>query len=460
MKKNILFCLLLCLQFKGFGQPAGNNLKFSAVQLKEDLAFLKHQITAVHAFPYSELSKAGYEKLFSSIETRITDSATATDFYKLIKPAVAYLSDEHSQLDLSPDLQANVYKEENIFLPITLSRQGKYYVIDDILSENTTFKTGEIITKINDVPIAGLIQQCALYTTGFPGQRIQKAMRQFGYLYTWANPQIVYNFNILTKSGKSIEVKGVNSKTWQDYIASKTGETPPLSQRIVYTRYKDAGYVNARSFYVKGDADFNLLKTEIENIFKQVQKDNVKDLVIDVSQNEGGNSAVGDILIDYFYDKPYGGYQCNWKRSDEYLKLIKSWGMTNEDYAGKPVGDIIHFDSDTTSPGANPYRFKGRVYVVIGSGTFSSAIMFATIIKDNHIATLAGETPQNGHPNHFGEMYSTKLPNTKIALRFGVKEWIRPAGKKQENILNPDVVVDLSKNKTGEDLVKALLADR
>ncbi len=93
----------------------------------------------------------------------------------------------------------------------------------------------------------------------------------------------------------------------------------------------------------------------------------------------------------------------------------------------------------------NPVRFNGKTYVVIGDGTFSSAMMFATIIKDNHIATLVGQVPKGGHPTHFGEMYNTKLPNTQLDLLFGVKEWIRPAGKGGENILRPDRLINLSK---------------
>ena len=81
-------------------------------------------------------------------------------------------------------------------------------------------------------------------------------------------------------------------------------------------------------------------------------------------------------------------------------------------------------------------------------------MMFATIVKDNHIATLIGQTPQNGHPDHFGEVYNTTLPNSKIGLRFGVKEWIRPAGKIADNNLRPDITIDL--NKTPEEIIKEI----
>jgi hypothetical protein len=238
--------------------------------------------------------------------------------------------------------------------------------------------------------------------------------------------------------------------------APKSSSEVENAPKITYTRYVNYGYINAISFDVKNAIAFDSLKRKIEQIFEQVENDHVKYLFIDVSRNQGGNSAIGDVLIDYFYANPYHGYQCNWKRSDEYLALMRSWGITNQEYASTQVGDIMHFDSQVITPGDNPHRYKGKVFIIIGKATFSSAMMFATLIKDNHIATLAGETPQNGHPNHFGEMYSVKLPNTKISVRFGVKEWIRPAGKMQNNVLTPDIVVDLDKFQSKKEILEKI----
>lgn len=61
------------------------------------------------------------------------------------------------------------------------------------------------------------------------------------------------------------------------------------------------------------------------------------------------------------------------------------------------------------------------------ASTFSSAIMFATMIKDNQVATLVGQIPDNGHPNHFGEMYGAKPP-CRFTTAIRGKEWIRPSG--------------------------------
>ncbi|MES2278507.1 MAG: S41 family peptidase [Bacteroidota bacterium] len=455
MKKLSLTSIVLLISIYCCAQTINPNRKFSAEQLKTDLYFLKSTLFNAHANPFSELSKADYEKVFAGIDARITDSMTATAFYKVVRPAVAYLSDEHAQININPNLQTDEYKNGNTFFPLSLSRKGNAYVVEELFGANTLQK-GEIITQVNGQPIAQLVTDCAAYSTGFPDQRIGKALEQFGYLYTISHPGSNHTFDIRTADGKQVKLQGTNLKTWTDYVVAKAGQSGSTGKSISYNRYGNAGYITATAFDARNDRQMDSLKKVVAGMFGQMKADGVKTLFIDVSRNGGGNSAVGDMIIDFFYDKPYRGYQCNWRRSDEYLALMKSWGNNDQYYTSQPLGKVIHFDSDESKPsGDNPLRFNGKVYVLVGDGTFSSAIMFATTIKDNHIATLIGKAPKDGHPNHFGELYATKLPNTKLDVRFGVKEWIRPAGKTGENVLRPDLIVDV--NQSPGEVVKSVL---
>ncbi|MBO9154455.1 S41 family peptidase [Chitinophaga sp. GCM10012297] len=211
-----------------------------------------------------------------------------------------------------------------------------------------------------------------------------------------------------------------------------------VATNISYRRYGNTGYILARSFGTRGSQDLPVYERCIDSIFTLVKKDGVQRLLIDVSGNDGGASAVGNMLIDRIYGKSYQSYSMNWKRSDEYLAKLTSWGFNDEGYKNAAPGEVLHVSSRTVTSGEPPYRFTGKVMVLIGPRTFSSAIMFATLVQDNKIAPLAGESPADGHPTHFGEMYSVVLPHTGLELRFGVKEWVRPAGRGAVNKLLPD----------------------
>lgn len=79
--------------------------------------------------------------------------------------------------------------------------------------------------------------------------------------------------------------------------------------------------------------------------------------------------------------------------------------------------------------------------------------MFAVTVLDNKLAKVVGEIPDRGHPNHFGELIKFTTPNTNLDFLFGVKEWIRPAGKIEPNKLIPEKTIIL-KDRTKEQIIK------
>lgn len=410
--------------------------RFSSVAVKEDLSFLQQQLFNVHAYPFTELSRNKYEQLFAAVSRSLNDSLTAMEFLQKIKPLMAPLSDEHADISL-PQVAA-AFGEKRVFLPFTLRKLQAGYAIDTVLVGESALSKGQVIRQVNHVPVEQLVQQCAAYATGFPAQRREKALRQFGYLYALST-RFSDTMLVTLQNNRQITVAGTTAAVWMDYLKGSNGKTAACPERISYRLMGETGYIEACSFMTYGDSDFHVYEQQIDHIFQQVNHDHPRRIIIDVSRNSGGNSAVGDLLIQHFYTRPYKTYQMNWKRSDAYLQTIKSWGLSDSVYEQLRPGEVLHYDGGTVEPASGVQRFTGKVYVLVGKGTFSSAIMFATIVKDNAIAPLVGELPEDGHPSHFGEMYSVKLPNTQLAVRFGVKEWIRPAGKSAGNVLVPDI---------------------
>jgi C-terminal processing protease CtpA/Prc len=248
----------------------------------------------------------------------------------------------------------------------------------------------------------------------------------------------------------AISVRNANAQkkapSWADSVATN----------ISYQRLGNVGYISARSFATRGSNDLLLYERCIDSIFAVIRRDGIMRLAIDVSSNDGGASAVGNMIIKHIFQKPYRSYSMSWKRSEAYLAKLTSWGFRDESYQRAAPGEMLHFPSGTVVPEEVSNPFKGKVIVIIGPETFSSAIMFATLVQDNSMATLAGESPVNGHPTHFGEMYSTSLPNSQLELRFGVKEWVRPAGRGKENKLVPDIPCKLPINKDRMRIVEQL----
>ncbi len=84
------------------------------------------------------------------------------------------------------------------------------------------------------------------------------------------------------------------------------------------------------------------------------------------------------------------------------------------------------------------YNRYGKVYCLIGRGTFSSAMMNAIQLRQQTKALLVGE-PTGGSPNSFGEVLTFELPYSKIAVSYCTKRFDLTDGKEQT--VKPDVAL-------------------
>ena len=210
-----------------------------------------------------------------------------------------------------------------------------------------------------------------------------------------------------------------------------------LPDNIAYINYRQMTNSRTNPF-----SDF--LKTS----FAKIKEANAAGLIIDLRENGGGNSSLGDSLISYFSTKPYvlsGGMK--WKSSSHYktyLKLMENVGSRaeNQFYHSLKEGDMYTFvNRDLRKPVKRDLTFAGKTAVLIGPNTFSSANMLSDGIRTYQLATLFGE-PTGEPGNDFGEMYNFMLPDTRIIARASTKMFTRADGdEKNFDPILPDVPV-------------------
>ncbi|MDE7281805.1 MAG: S41 family peptidase, partial [Ruminiclostridium sp.] len=80
--------------------------------------------------------------------------------------------------------------------------------------------------------------------------------------------------------------------------------------------------------------------------------------------------------------------------------------------------------------------FKGNLYLLTSTSTFSSAMCFAQYIKDNSIGTIIGE-PSGNAPDSYGDITAFKLPNSGAAIQMSTKKWYRIDNI--EGLIEPDI---------------------
>jgi C-terminal processing protease CtpA/Prc len=222
---------------------------------------------------------------------------------------------------------------------------------------------------------------------------------------------------------------------------------------------ENIGWLNFRSM-----TDLPVFSAFLDSVFTDIKDKPVEGLIIDLRQNGGGNSVLGEKLIGYISGKPFRmGGGSRWKVSDEYKTFIQEQAKTNAVYAGgsfkqylnKTTGDIIsETEIRTHGGGKNKLRFSGKLCVLTGPNTFSSANMLANAIKDYGLATLIGEATGEA-PNDYGELYWNQLPHTGLTFYTCSKEFIRANGDATDpNPVLPDIEIKQNPNNLKDEVLE------
>ena len=100
-------------------------------------------------------------------------------------------------------------------------------------------------------------------------------------------------------------------------------------------------------------------------------------------------------------------------------------------------------------PGLNK---KGKLYVIIGRRTFSSAVLNAMDLRNETEAILVGE-PTGGKPNHFGEVKNDRLTNSGLRFTWSVKYFTVTDGDPASIFPDVDVRNTIDDYRAGNDVV-------
>lgn len=158
-------------------------------------------------------------------------------------------------------------------------------------------------------------------------------------------------------------------------------------------------------------------KNALQDMFTEVAENGIANVAVDIRNNGGGNSLVIDEFLHYLDIDTYKTDTYNWRL-----------GMFN-----LPMGKGIMENKKYTE-----LTFNGNVYVLTSSGTFSSAMMFAEYIKDNHLGMIIGEAPGN-IPSGYGDITIFRLPESGLYINVSTKKFFRADKESDDFLVSPDM---------------------
>lgn len=460
MFTNKLFCptllLSVCLisfastastpTIKPSSQETVSAEKLSPAQLKQDLKSLRAFIDATHPDINHSASPAQLDQAYAEITNNLTKPLTANEFWHLTAKLNPLFNDAHWSINLpeaDSDMQQVIKKTGGVFpLEVHMRPDGELTVLALAGGGDTPWR-GATIESINGVLAPQLSRQLlALRHGDTPLNRANLLGPSFQLYYAsvFGTPA---EFKLQLKQNDKLTTV-VLPASKQAAVIGKTGKN--FADNFSYRALNhNTAYLKLGTFSWPDEQEIGSFT---KDTFDKIQRTGANTLIIDIRENRGGNdSAWIDHVMPYLADRPFRVGSWNKK------KVIASRASALE-----PAGLVIESEFKTWYQPqlSNPLRFKGKVVLLTGRRTYSSAVQFSNVLQDFGFATLAGEGSYARARSTGGIQFFT-LPHSKLEIIVPRFWSARPQGGFTEQLQSPDWLMpdDVT---TPEALVQAVAA--
>lgn len=193
----------------------------------------------------------------------------------------------------------------------------------------------------------------------------------------------------------------------------------------------------------------------LDEMWHEINMKQVSKLIVDMRYNGGGNSILGNILLDFLgiSMNNINTFKSYFRTSDFLQKCYPS--IFTEKY-NKMKGMLVEQEEIVVNHFCDMPKAKkcfcGETLFIQGQNTFSSANFLLTLIKDNNLFPIIG-TPTSQSPTCYGDVLPLQLPFTKNCLYISHSYFLRPNETNIERSLYPDINVcnSLEDRLSGED---------
>ena len=375
---------LACMAVPALAMPPDN-----AALWREDLRFMAREMERLHKNLFHTVSRERFAAMVQALDARMPELERHEAIVELAR-IVAAVGDGHTNIYPTRDPKIGF-----LTLPVEFRFFGEdLYVRTAHASQSTLM--GARVLRIGDQDVA------AAYATvkAMIGRDNEQGARYWAP-YLLAMPEVLHALRI-SRAADSVPLTVETSGGRQTVVVRPVGPAPIMSGDTATPYNRRDGWTDARDFAVRADPawlrstgntfhwehDGNLLYVQINTIgdksretlaqFARRLHDEIAatkpaKVAIDLRLNRGGDATLLPPLI---------------------RALVQSQAIDR----------------------------KGRLFAIIGPGTFSAAQMFADAMEKYTNVTFVGE-PSGSKGNAYGDSQRITLPHSGITVRASIYYW-------------------------------------
>ncbi len=392
--RTILFLFVYLLgTIPGMGQKLK---KISQENLLVEYDGMMEHLQTLHPALYRFTSVQELDLLISSTRSQINRSMNALEFYRIVAPVYASIRDGHTKLLINPKLFDKVFEHRGIFpYKVWIDDDNRLFVVDSELDRTNLAKKTEIL-KINGLTVNDFLKKAGYYVN-YEQEETRKRAIEDNFDWMLSLTTDYDSFVDLVTMGKDhgeIRIALIPYKKWKRQ--TRKNEKKELKRVLAlenneYTELsEDVGYLRIYQF---GSYNIGKYISNIRNIFRFIEEQEMKSLVIDLRGNSGGDPKYVEAIIHYLSDIPF----C---RIEMMYQMMKGAPTTIHhflsDSEGTPASfnshHMIFFGNDDAhrEPLDFEFEFEGDIYLLVDETSYSAAATLASVIKCYNLGVIIG----------------------------------------------------------------------
>lgn len=405
-----------------------------------DLFALQHALLEIHPDPFTVITSTELAQSFMKADKELPDSLSVLELYKRLSPIVTSIGDGHTMLRFPYN---DVFTTELLRMPLYANVTTDGDIIA-YASLDGAVPAGSKVISINGRSADEMIEAMMPYAPGelrhFKLQRINSDFTAwFQMLYPADSYEIVY-IPENEKKKHSVTLPAVTWETISQRIVKK--ESPESDdQKAAYSFEIDpvnrVAVMDFRHFDNPGK-----MKSFADSMFTTLRAEGIDRLIIDIRNNGGGNSMVGDELLKYISPVPFRQMDKVYMRLSPFtVGLLEA----QRGFQHNPITMLTEVNDYVEPLTAEQGHFDGKVWLLTSNYTFSSANSFACAFKHFGMGTIVGEET-GGVDVAFGDLITYRLPVSGIPVTISHKRfWQAGSDEKDIKPVIPDVAVPREK---------------
>jgi len=429
--------------------------------LKVDLRLLHRVMERAHAGWDRYATDAELDRAFARAEASIREPGTEVDLFRKVAPLLAMVRDDHTYVLPSSAFWKNRVGPTDFnnksttgdlpLFPFFVTVEGGRLYVTHNNSADASVARGAEILKINGRSAADVVRtlERALPTSGYSGTYALRRLEQFSPFQDYNTFCLYYalmieapqSFTLQVRDApkarpRTVTVAAVTSPVlWQTFRARYANANDPILARDTPLRLTfptaDTAILSLSSFHVwrwtRSKLDY---RKDIAAAFATLNERGVRNLILDIRGNEGGDAGMAVETMAHLGLKPFTVYSYKEMTANAFPEFAA--------YVSNPK-DLDHFKPEMFEPAprdririktslpdetwSRPLApsapvFAGHLWVLTDGATGSAAQQAATMIRVNRPdAVFVGEDSGGDMEGTVSGSYlALTLPNTGLRV--------------------------------------------